>query len=166
MSLDNIQLPSIVLQDLYKKSLNEFEVKQTSASVATAKEISSLGKNNKRITILVADKEALYLPDEQLNFLLGILSACKLTMEDVSIVNVEKNKGLTYKSIVDELKAEKVFLFGIETSVIDLPIAFPVYQLQSYNNQVYLAAASLINLQNDKAEKMNLWNCLKKVFSI
>jgi hypothetical protein len=47
-----------------------------------------------------------------------------------------------------------------------LPLQFPAYQIQKFNNQVYLAAPALHLLAQDKAEKTKLWNCLKQVFSI
>ncbi len=165
MSLDNIQLPSIVLQELFKKSLIDSETVQ-SVTYTKKKEPLILGKNKKRITIIVNDDEALYLPDEQLNFLLEILSACNLTLEDVALINIKKDETLSYKIITNDLKAEKIFLFGIEPSKIELPVQFPNYQAQKFNNQLYLSAPLLTKLQNDKAEKTKLWLCLKQIFSI
>lgn len=166
MSLDNIQLPSSIIAGLYNKSLydlNPYEPEQIST---LDNNISFLGDNIKRITILVDDKEAIYLTDDQLSFLLGILTACKLTMADVAVINLDKNKLCTYKEISNTLKPEKVLLFGLSPDTVGLPLQFPHYQIQHFNNQVYLSSASLLQLQADKAEKMKLWNCLKKIFSI
>lgn len=166
MSLDNIQLPASILAGLYNKSLydlNPYEPEQIST---LDNNISFLGDNIKRITILVDDKEAIYLADDQLSFLLGILTACKLTMADVAVINLDKNKLCTYKEISNTLKPEKVLLFGLSPDTVGLPLQFPHYQIQHFNNQVYLSSASLLQLQADKAEKMKLWNCLKKIFSI
>ena len=168
MSLDNIQLPASVIQDLYKKSLvlsDVIQVKKPKTPSETAS-FNILGNNQQKILIVVSDNETLYLPDEQLNFLMGILTACKLTMQDVAILNTEKNKDISYTNLAGTLKAEKVILFGVETSTISLPLQFPSYQIQAYNNQVYLSAPSLTVLQNDKAEKTKLWLCLKQLFSI
>ena len=168
MSLDNIQLPASVIQDLYKKSLvlsGNKEEKKAQIPSATVS-FNVLGDNLQKILILVSDNEALYLPDEQLSFLMGILTACKLTMQDVAILNIEKNKAISYTNLTTTLKSEKIILFGVETSKISLPLQFPAYQIQSYNNQVYLSAPLLTVLQNDKAEKTKLWLCLKQLFSI
>lgn len=166
MSLDNIQLPASIIADLYNKSLydlNPYEPEQISTA---ADNISFLGDNIKRIAILVNDKEAIYLPDDQLSFLLGILTACKLTMADVAIINLDKNKLCTYKEITNSLKSETVLLFGLNPDTVSLPLQFPPYQIQQFNNQIYLSSVSLSQLQTDKAEKTKLWNCLKKIFSI
>jgi hypothetical protein len=166
MSLDNIQLTPFLLQELFKKSLIELDASELHEERSSASSFTILGNNRQRIIILVADDETLYLPDEQLNFLLGILSACGLTMEDVAIVNTKKNRNLTYKAIELELKAASILLFGVSPAQINLPIEFPHYQVQSFNNQTYLAAPVLQELKDNKAEKTKLWNCLKQFFAI
>lgn len=86
-------------------------------------------------------------------------------MMDIALINVSKNTGLSYSDIAEQVKAEKVFLFGIDPDILNLPLKFPHYQLQHYNNQVYLSSEALGKLQTDKQEKLKLWNSLKKVFS-
>jgi hypothetical protein len=166
MSLDNIQLSPFVLQELFKTSLIGDDTIQQGIASSKKTTLGFLGNNKNKIAIIVDSNEAVYLPDEQLNFLLGILSACKLTMEDVAIININKNKLLSYTSLAKELNAEKVFLFNVDTTQIGLPLQFPHYQVQHYNKQVYLSSPSLAILQNDKIEKTKLWLCLKQIFSI
>jgi hypothetical protein len=79
MSLDNILLPDIVLQGLYSKSLYDLETNKSVIDDIQPGNIGFLGSNQKHITILVNSDTAIYLPDDELNFLLGILTACKLT---------------------------------------------------------------------------------------
>jgi hypothetical protein len=166
MSLDNIQLPDTILQSLYSKCLYDLDSDKSVLSAIQTTGISFLGNNQKKITILVNYETAIYLPDEELNFLMGILTACKLSMADVALVNLTKNPEVTYATISEQLNAEKVFLFGPEAAVLELPLQFPHYQVQPFNNQVYLSAVSLKELQANKEEKMKLWNCLKKIFSL
>jgi hypothetical protein len=166
MSLDNIQLPAATIAALYKKSLVELKTAPAKENNATTSSINILGKNAKGVVIIVSNTDTAYLPDDELNFLLGILNACKLNMDDVGIFNLQKNEGVDYKTITSSLKAEKIFLFGTGAEEIKLPLSFPAYQIQQYNNQVYLTAPALSALQTDKAEKTKLWNCLKQIFSI
>lgn len=168
MSLDNIQLSGIALQELYKKSLVAVKPlkEKTEEKNAEPAPLNILGKNLKKIILIVNNEDAAFLTDDELNFLLGILSACKLNMDDVAILNLVKNKNISYEKIVKELSAEKVFLFGAEPGDIHLPLSFPHYQVQQFKNQVYLSAPALNFLQHDKAEKTKLWNCLKKIFAI
>ena len=166
MSLDNIELTPFLIQELFKNSLIELYDIEPEKEIKQVLPFNVLGNNKKKVIIIVENDETLYLPDGELNFLLGILSACKLTMEDVAILNIKKNKSVSYKSIELELKAEKIILFGVVSIQIELPFEFPHYQIQQYNNQTYVSAAMLLHIQDDKAEKTKLWNCLKQVFSI
>ena len=166
MSLDNIQLSPTLIQNLYNKSLYDLKANKPGLDAAETKRISFLGSNQKKIILLVNDAQAIYLPDEELNFLLGILTACKLSMADIALVNIAKTPELDYVVIAEQLKAEKIILFGLQAAALQLPLQFPHYQIQQYNNQVYLSAASLADLQKDKEEKMKLWNCLKNIFSL
>jgi hypothetical protein len=166
MSLDNIQLPAMILQGLYSKCLYDLETDKSFSDDIQTGNITSLGNNQKKIAIVVNSTSAIYLPDEDLNFLLGILTACKLSMADIALINLAKNPDLVYTSITEQLKTEKVFLFGLDADVLALPLQFPHYQVQQFNNQVYLSSASLNELQANKEEKMKLWNCLKKIFAL
>ncbi len=166
MSLDHIQLSPDLIQDLYGKSLYDLKTNNSVPEGIQKNEITFLGSNEKKIVMLVSSEEAIYLPEEELNFLLGILTACKLTMADIALINTLKNKKLIYNDITEQLKAEKIFLFGLKNEMLELPLKFPQYQIQKYSNQVYLSAASLTDLQKDKEEKLKLWNCLKKVFEL
>jgi len=166
MSLDNIQLPPVTVASLFRKSLVDLKSEQTAEQNNPAPPFAILGKNKKGILIIVQNNEAAFLPDEELNFLLGVLGACKLNMEDVGIINIAQSAQADYKTISGNVQAGKLFLFGIGAGDIQLPLAFPHYQVQQYNKQVYLSAPSLQELQNDRAEKTKLWNCLKQIFSI
>lgn len=164
MSLDHIQLSPTLIQSLYSKSLYDLKAGKSVSSDVQTDNISFLGSNQKKIILLVNAAEAIYLPDEELNFLLGILTACKLSMADIALVNSAKTPELDYIVITNQLKAEKIILFGLDAAALQLPLQFPHYQIQQYNNQVYLSAASLADLRKDKEEKMKLWNCLKNIF--
>ncbi len=166
MSLDNIQLPVNVLQRLYARSLYDFTLDNSVDNPSPINNIVSLGNNLKKIVLLVTSAEAIYLPDDELNFLLGILNACKLSMADVALINISKNPSVTYQQVAKHFKAEKIFLFGLSPEVLGLPLQFPHYQIQHFNNQVYLSSVSLTTLQTEKEEKLKLWNCLKKIFSL
>lgn len=166
MSLDNINLPPTVLQQLFKHSLIELKNEQIPAEKSITKKFTTLGNNRSHILIVVDNDEALYMPDDQLKFLSGILAACNLTLEDVAILNIKRNKMVTYKTLTQELIPEKLFLFGLTPDRIELPLDFPTYQIQQYNNQVYMTAPALSHFKDNNSEKTKLWNCLRQIFSI
>jgi hypothetical protein len=54
----------------------------------------------------------------------------------------------------------------VEAQTIDLPFNFPKFQLQQFDQAVYLSAPSLKEIQKEKALKTELWNCLKNLFGL
>lgn len=164
MSLKNIQLPAIVIANLYKYSLVDFQQVEKKP-IPPASEVFA-GANNKRILILVNNAAAELLPADQLTFLSGVLKACKLSMDDVYIVNLDKASAPDHTNIPGLLTAEKVILFGLELSVLALPFKIPSFQVQLHKDKKYVQLPALHIIQNDAVLKRKLWELLKVLFSI
>jgi hypothetical protein len=166
MSLDNIHLPTFLIGELYKNSLVEADNQQLKTIFIKTEEFVFLGKNQKNILLLVKEENATYLPDSDLDFLIGILSACKLSLSDIVLVNVNNNKEIKYKNLLEKFKPGIILFFGVTPLELEFPLQFPHFQLQKYNNQTYLSAPGLNELADDKQLKTQLWGSLKKLFSI
>jgi hypothetical protein len=178
MNLNNIELPASVVVELYSSSListNEIPVIEkklaiekpvTSPPSDNMVQWKSLGNNQKSILVIVNNEEVVHLADKELNFLSGILGACKLTIADVAIVNINNHPGVTYKELTTFFKSRIVFLFNIEPATFGLPMSFPYYQIQSFANNSFLFSPSLKDLEDDKIEKSKLWVCLKRLFNL
>lgn len=161
MSLNNISLTSQLVVDLYGESLIE-----KSISSGQQETLKFLGKNQKGILILVSKNNVAYLEDDELNFLSSVLSACKLSLADVAVMNISNTHNTNYRDLTGELKSRTVLLFDVEAQTIDLPFNFPHFQIQQFDGCTYLSAASLKTIEKDKVLKTQLWNCLKKLFVI
>jgi len=186
MSLNNIELPASLVADLYKSSLvEEMSGKAADRSPESSpvvvpsaeKEIFKktlhgetankyLGNNRRNILIAVFYKDVVHIPDNELQFLTGILTACKLSLEDVAIVNLHNYPGDPYRELTGILKSKIVLLFDAEPASFGLPMNFPHYQLQAFANNTFLYSPSLKQLENDKVEKSKLWVCLKRLFNL
>ena len=174
MDLNHLELPSYLIADLYKKSLVEPIKKSESVYkpvLDTEFNYSNsswkyLGVNNKNILIVVSTNEAIYLPDPELTFLTGILGACKLSLADVAIVNLNNHSNASYKELVSFFKSKIVFLFDVEPVAFGLPVNFPHYQVQAFVNTSFLFSPSLKELENDKLKKSKLWVCLRRLFNV
>ena len=161
MSLNNIQLKSNLLADLYKNSLVE-----TSAAVLLEKRpIKYLGNNQKKVLVIVFHASVPFLPDQELSFLTNVLAACKMSISDIGIINFNGIDETELQNCI-ELDASNVILFGVEPLEIGLPINFPAFQLQAFNNRTYLKAPTLSEIERDKGLKGSLWNSLKALFKI
>jgi hypothetical protein len=174
MELNNIQLTPSLVAELYKNVLvdsgkpEEESVHpiKTAPTLATEQAGENfLGANQKNILIIVQHISISYLPDDELNFLTTILSACNLTLADVAIVNIG-NTSPDYKTLLDRFKSRVVFLFGPPPAAIGLPIDFPTFQVQAFSKATFLFAPSLAECAADKLLKSKLWVCLKRIFVI
>ena len=165
MSLTNIKLPEILIADLYTTPivcLQNIADAQTSNSSG----LKFLGSNQKQITILVNVSDAPFLTDKSFVFLTGILSACKLNMADVAVINIHQSANNHYLHLNSITRPNINLLFGVSPQEIGLPIHFPHFQVQPYNNVTYLCAPALNSIEDDKLLKTQLWTGLKSVFQL
>ena len=166
MELNSIQLPASVLAELYKDTLVETDTKQKTIPVNESNEFIYLGDNKKNILICVKYPSVKHIPDIQLSFLNTMLTACYLSIADIVILNLQNYPDQSYKTIINKFKPGIAFLFGIQPVEFGLPVNFPAYQLQPFNNCSFLYSPSLDDLESDKLLKSKLWVCLRKIFSI
>lgn len=162
MSLNSIELKPQMIADLYPETL----VASPGGSTASVSRPRFLGNNEKKIMVIVAYEGMPFLSDPAFNFLTSILSACKLSIADIAIVNKTSMDPALLPPLVEELEARYVLLFGAAPLTIGLPINFPQFQLQQFNKRTYLYSPTLEELENDKAIKMKLWSCLKAAFGL
>ncbi|HWK03710.1 MAG TPA: hypothetical protein VNS58_08760 [Puia sp.] len=128
-----------------------------------------LGNNRRKITVLVESPGVAFLPDDQLSFLTRMLEACKMNVGDVAIVNLA-NAPVTITALKQQLQPNMILLFGMEPVAIRLPMNFPWFKIQAYDECTYLCAPSLeeLVLPGDESRllKSKLWMCLKTLFEI
>ena len=114
-------------------------------------------------------KEDPYIPEEHLQFLIKILSACKLNLGDVAILN-DAAGGIEIAKLKQQLDPGFVLLFAVEPVEIGLPLSFPLLRPQSFDGCNFLTIPGIENLLHDtdtaKGLKKQLWDCLKKMFGV
>lgn len=125
----------------------------------------SLGGNKKGILIVVSNDAYPYLPDAELEFLSNILSACRLSIADVAIVNFH-HYPQPYTELLKQFNSKQVLLMGVTPQQVDLPFNFPHFQLQNFDQRTYLCALPLGPISQNRDLKMQLWGCLKNMFGI
>jgi hypothetical protein len=162
MSLNDIKLTNQQLADLYKDLL----VEPLAKDVPQKEHLSYLGGNLGNILIVVNKEAAAFLSDIEFEFLTNILAACKLSIADVAIVNWVNNAALSYEAILAELKTKRVLLFDLDPLAFGLPLYFPHYQIQPFDNRTFLSAPSLHTLASNVGEKKNFWTALKTFFNL
>lgn len=169
MSLNKIQLPANTIVDLYKNHLIEPGVIESKIKPEQPKPndgINFLGNNKKQVVVIVNYADAVHLPDAQLNFLTSILTACKLSLDDIAIVNIGHTEEINFRTIFKEVPAQSALLFGVSTESLLLPLNFPNFQVQFFDNINYLTSPTLDLIESDKSLKTQLWTSLKKLFKL
>lgn len=179
-------LPPFVLAELYKDAIvltsdveisSQKELVQDTIKTATPVAENAiqdgkrwyLGENKKNICIIVNDSEAVFINDDCLNLLGGILNACKLNLSDAAIINYNQTP-CTYETVKEHLQPKQLFMFDVSMQQMQLPFTIPNYQVQQFDNCTFLVAPSLTtmlpNTNEAKLEKRFLWDSLKRVFGI
>jgi hypothetical protein len=189
-TINNISLPNFVVTELYSHVLVDLLPAEPSVPVKTemnpvsneekllykeegtsqqnrgADSISWLGENRNQVIILVNEPETGLLSGTSLNFLTGILAACKLDLADVAVINMNDHKNIAFKKIADKFRANIVLLFGTDPVDLDLPVRFPQFQVQQLAKTKFLSAPALHAFGDDKILKSKLWVSLRKIFGV
>jgi len=181
MGLNDLQLSPSILSRLYPSSLinsgnmevtrparlEKASTKTTGESEkVTLPEWKFLGNNQQNILVVVDYKNAVHLPDEELNFLTSMLAACKLSLGDVAIVNRNNYKDIFYKDLLTHFQSKIVFLFGVEPVAFGLPVSFPYFQVQLLATSTFLYTPALEERRTDPLLKSKLWVSLRSIFGI
>jgi hypothetical protein len=177
MSLNDLHLPSSLITALYPSSLISTDIEDSvpapkksgmeqEASTDNTESWKSLGNNQKNILIVVHYGDMVHLPDEELSFLTGMLTACKLSLDDVAIINTNHYQKIGYKDILSHFKSKIIFLFGVPPGDFGLPVNFPFFQVQSLSNCTFLFTPALEQRHTDVLFKSRLWVSLRTIFSI
>lgn len=174
MSLNDIKLSSALLSNLYPDQLIESEslspipdaLSPTLRNEKVEPEFRSLGNNRQQILIIVNYDTSPFLPDSELALLTNMLGACKLSMDDVAIINLHHYNNIPGKDILVHFKSKRILMFGVEPSELDLPVNFPQFQVQNLVNASFLYSPSLDIIAADKLQKSKLWVCLQRLFNI
>ena len=118
----------------------------------------------KKKILIIAESPENTLPADKKIFLDAIIKACRLQPSTVEVITDKDPLASDYKKIKEEIGPETVILFGLPPSAISLPVFFPPFQIQSFQEAKYLHAPTLDAIENDKSLKMQLWQCLKQLF--
>lgn len=170
MPLNQVKLNNRLLTQLYQSVLVETPTNQlqpaTPRKKKTGESLKALGGNKKKICILVKEENVVFLKDEQLAYLTKILQACKLTLEDVAIVNLQGQEELNYQLIQQLFPSATCIGFGLTPLKLELPADFPFFQLQKIEGCTYLFAPALDQLEPSKMDREKLWQSLRKHFNV
>lgn len=167
MSLNNIEFSKSNIAGLYKNSLVELSENGSKIPVSQDQpQWKYLGENRKKVLIIVNYPDVVHIPDKQLGFLTNLLSACKLNLGDIALLNFHFYTAKDFNGILSYFAPQTVLLFGVEPADFGMPLLFPQFQVQPFKESVYLFAPTLQETEPDKILKSKLWICFKKIFNL
>jgi hypothetical protein len=132
-------------------------------------QIKYLGEHLKQVTIIVKDELAVYLNENDLTLLSSILSACKLTLADIALINVAQQK-LSLHEILNVLPSKLVMIFDVSSTTLKIKLPTTLYKSIQLGDTYLLFSYSLSLMQGGdqsaKLEKGKLWAILKSLFQL
>ena len=165
-------LPWLINEDIYvipKESVaSEDPVIQhpadqelTISSPQEANEINFKGNNRSKILILVSDPGADYLPDLLEDFLIKILQAIDLTIDDVALTNVT---GKDLIQTMESIDHQVALIFNDDIDQLEF-LRPEYYCITEMGGKKYLSSESLTTIFEDRSKKTKLWQQLKILFN-
>lgn len=134
-----------------------------------SRQIKYLGEHLKQVTIIVKDELAVYLNENDLTLLSSILSACKLTLADIALINVAQQK-LSLHEILNVLPSKLVMIFDVSSTTLKIKLPTTLYKSIQLGDTYLLFSNSLSLMQGGdqsaKLEKGKLWAILKQLFQL
>ncbi|HSC53479.1 MAG TPA: hypothetical protein VLC98_07665 [Phnomibacter sp.] len=127
-----------------------------------------LGAFKKQVLILLNDPKAVHIGEDNLAFLSKIIASVGVSLEHIALLNTY-GKKVDYHSLKAQFPATVAIYFGIEPAAIGVPMKFPPFQVQVWDECSFLIAPALEALNGSSAQqtemKKQLWAALKKIFS-
>lgn len=157
---EDMSLQEIIAEDQKKATQEVTSAPESNTPVAKAvtPNYEVEGNFNKKVLIL-ADQ----LPFQSRELLLKILGAVKLTLDDVIIVDCNKQR-ISLQDFIDQMQPTYLIAFGMEP-YLQQSSNLQKYQAQSSGKTTLLFADSLLALEPSKELKTNLWKQLQQIFT-
>lgn len=128
--------------------------------IAAEKRPAYMGGNKKQVAVIVDNPSARHIDETDQSFLLKVLGALQLALDDVAIINMSRETALSAK-VIAALPCTRCILFAPHTTLVK---ATPYHPIEA-EGVTFIKSTSLENLRNDVLEKKKLWVALKNVFA-
>jgi hypothetical protein len=163
---EKMDLNKIILTDDQKELLFRNHLYQLDGVVSdeTPHPLAVKGDMNKGILWIIHDENYPYLNETDTGLLHKILNACKLTPEQIGLVNCFGSE-LSTETISTKLNAKMLILSGLPESS-DKTLTTPFYEICEWNNIRMIRTDSLETIGKDQSLKTRLWNSLRQLFNL
>ncbi|MND38676.1 hypothetical protein D3C80_293850 [compost metagenome] len=145
---------------------NSTQVVQEQASTPTY--FDYLGENNKYVLVLVNYPDSKHITDKDKEFFLKVISALKLTIEDVAVLNYAHYASTDINALKEYFSCSRIITFGVpQSSAVFRNVNMQDYSVTNvYGISLLPASDTLRIIESDKNKKIVLWNALKLLFNV
>ncbi len=161
----------LMTEDIYKLKESEIpvspivqvpaeEIKPAPKPLSQSPDFSYQGENNRYFLILFENNSRKELSNEHKEMLLKIMSAKKLELRDLAIVNLALYPDASFSQLKDFFSCSRVTLFGINPARIGLP-SIPANMPEKHMDVKILPTFSLDEMSNSTDKKREFWNVMK-----
>jgi hypothetical protein len=119
-----------------------------------------LGENNKSFLVVIYNETLDYLAKADLEFLLKILKAKNLILDDIAILNKAKYQNLSFENLKAFFGFNKMLTFGINPKEFGIA-SITANKKYGFKNTEVLGTWDLNQLSTDVKKKAIFWNELK-----
>lgn len=127
-----------------------------------------LGEFKSGLLVLIDNPEEEFLDDSNQDFLGKILAAFKLDLQHIAMINLAHNFA-EYDVLKQNFVPSSILYFGLEQSKSGLPMHFPQFQVQTWDNCKFLFVPSLQSMNGDTRDhrtiKRRLLTALQNFFA-
>lgn len=124
-------------------------------------EFKYLGKNQKKVLILVNDDEHEVSTEQGRALLRNLVKAIDLTANDFALLNYANYKNVKYTALQDFFQCQLLLSFGVSAMDLDLPTQ-PLHQIIAHQGAQIVFTSHLHLLDLDAASKKVLWLSLQQ----
>ena len=161
-----ISLQFLLNEDLYL--IDSIEIVQPSIAASSEESHSEpetiifdyLGENNKYFLLLVNYPEHKIMAPKELEALQAILSAKKMELNDVAIVNMHRYPSITVQQLKAYFACNKIVLFGISPTQLQIPTLYS-NQTTEHQGIKLLATFAFSEMMDNVEKKKAFWNVMK-----
>jgi hypothetical protein len=177
MGINHIRLSSELIAVLYPETLvvekdpdSDIELIKTGLTQNKKESVYPyLGKNLNSICFLVYYPDDEFIPEDQLAFLQKILIACKLNLDDIALINTNRNP-VELQVLKNIFQPRIIFLWGAVPELSGFNQHFPDMTISTWENIRILPVMQAVLMSRDNPAglelKRKLWISLKKLFNL
>ena len=163
MSFENIQLTKEQIEEFYSSHLVITDARKVINPEAKEKvQLSGItGKNNKHFVWVVNEPGYPFLSDVDFKFMSEVITACKMNMDDIALVNLAKS-NLHFAELRETLQPKFIILSALAQNWLKADS----YNLQEQEGFQFYITEELSILRNDPVKKSKLWLALKQMLAL